>query len=640
VTVPFKPEVTAPWLTKWLQAQTADATRVAPQTPQLPPVPVIGPAAAKPQPGVQAALDAENSGRVKLGRGLQAAQVAAEFLPGIAGDVASAGAAVREARKGNAGMAALSAAAALPFVPVSVKAAKNRGLSSKQVMEIRNAAKGGGFTFDPRSGSFVQSGGYMVGGVPGQKGIAVETLTPKVLNEFVEKNSDLLSRDGMMFGGWFDEDSGKYFLDVSERVPDRDEALKLLKERGEKSAWHLDEGAELRNSDVTEAVSAGSAPVVHDAPVAMTVNGWDELPEAEREALDVWEQAHGGEFNPLPKDTPLEAPTIKAGGEGPALDESNLKLVPDYVTDPMERAPTYRAPRADLSMLTPMWKRVSDIFAKNADAGLREGLGAWYDVSPLRQAFKDESPTGQEDFELLMKLLGPTSSGTKTPQNVKQASLMYFLNKQDPVKFLDDLREGTLDIPKGYANRRQSSVNRGVRRILEEGDLSYADQPKTFRYGNIPTGRFFHSVPLDMHVGRQTGRAGYVVGEKGDLTPGRGFPMPSFAKDKKVGTSPHKPAYAPIEDRILAEAEKRGVPGAPFMAAGWVKGGMPDAIGGSTGVGDLRGLIPLFNERIALTAKQRGVSQSEALKGFINGQWPLAAIGGVAAGRGLLADSE
>jgi hypothetical protein len=80
------------------------------------------------------------------------------------------------------------------------------------------------------------------------------------LEDFMRDNADLLSQEGMMFGGWFDKDSGKYFLDVSEHVPDRDDALRLLQERGEKAAWHLDEGAELVNPNVKEAVSAGAAP--------------------------------------------------------------------------------------------------------------------------------------------------------------------------------------------------------------------------------------------------------------------------------------------------------------------------------------------------------------------------------------------
>jgi hypothetical protein len=902
VTVPFKPELT-PWLAEWIGKTQADATRVAPKTPQLPPIPTIGPANAPAQPGVQAALEGYSDPMRPVVQGLQAAQTAAEFLPSPFGDVASAGAAVREARAGNPGMAALSAAGALPLIPslapaaraakkgkkalpklqaaafraedgriftgpahpvaaieaedagavltgklddegfihpekgyISRREAKRMGYFAKAEKDVpqtvqladetpivdelpddidaqvaaiaakhsppplaapRKAAKligkdanedvlaiaermirndpmprvtkvdpdkaahmakvyEGLPKMDPEAKSaydllndevaaqakaiedagyrfeFVDSDPYensaaMMKDVRENKRLKVFK-TPRPLyhgtnadferfNPVSESANDMgvlgnvkTTRHGAFFTD--NPDFAKQYGKVGEYTPDisstaeitddiRDRFLATLDPHGPerdlwlqakygtKKPWTLfegdlgarftrflkDEGYDSARfvEDVGEDANnvMGNTTVVFDpdkikraafhpymtpeqndrfravhdwiahagpgnqfgpigeenayrmhaatlSPQAQRAlasetrgqNSWvnfgphkdrpmKERPFAEQKAA-LWPEEFLGDYDAMPAGEPekivaaaqpqLEAPQLKVGSEKPALDESNLKIVPDYVTDPMERAPLYRAPRAELSQLTPMWKRVKDVFAKNADQGLKEGLGKWYDVTPLRDAFKDVSETGQDD------------------------------------------------LPQGYATRRQASVNRGVRRILEEGNLNPFEQPKTFRYGNIPTGRYFHSVPLDMHVGRQTGRKGNLVGEDGSLTPGRGFPAPSYAKDKKVTTSPTKTSYAPIEDHILAEAEKRGVPGAPFMAAGWEKGGMPDAIGGSTGVADIRGLIPLFNERIALTAQKRGVSRAEALKGFMEGKWPLAAIGGLGASKGLLSE--
>ncbi|MBA3678504.1 MAG: hypothetical protein H0W74_14070 [Sphingosinicella sp.] len=70
------------------------------------------------------------------------------------------------------------------------------------------------------------------------------------------------------------------------------------------------------------------------------------------------------------------------------------------------------------------------------------------------------------------------------------------------------------------------------------------------------------------------------------------------------------------------------------MAAGWVGGAE------QTGIKDIRGLIPLYNERIALTAQKRGISRAQALRGFIRGEFPLAAIGGIGVGGGLLSQQE
>jgi HPt (histidine-containing phosphotransfer) domain-containing protein len=153
--------------------------------------------------------------------------------------------------------------------PVPVLPTKR--ITSNQAWHLKNAVeKGGGFTFDPRTGSFVKEGGFMVGGVPGQKGMAVEKLTAEALNRFMQDNADLLSREGMMFGGWFDD--GKFYLDVSERVPDEAAAMALIKQRGEKSAWNLDKMEELRNPDVTEAVSAGGG-LAAEAPVIPSPRG-------------------------------------------------------------------------------------------------------------------------------------------------------------------------------------------------------------------------------------------------------------------------------------------------------------------------------------------------------------------------------
>ncbi|MBA3678569.1 MAG: hypothetical protein H0W74_14475, partial [Sphingosinicella sp.] len=306
----------------------------------------------------------------------------------------------------------------------------------------------------------------------------------------------------------------------------------------------------------------------------------DELPENMDELVAEITRKHAAGGGAVDAPARLGAPQLNLGSEAPALDESRLKLVPDYVKDPTERAPAYRAPRADLSYLEPMWDRIRNVFGKNADRILRDDPkgAAWYDVSPLRQAFIDETPTGLEDFERLMKFQGPTSTGTRTPDNVKQAGYMYYLSKsQDPARLLDDLRDGTLLLPEGYANRRQSSVNSGILDILEKGNLDPFEQAKTFRYGNIPTGRHFNSSPNDMHVGRQSGRQGLLkqpghTASNPKLKPGRGYPEPSYPRTKLISSSPSKASYAPIEDRILHEAEKRSLPGAPFMAAGWVGG--------------------------------------------------------------------
>ncbi|MCC2626592.1 MAG: hypothetical protein K0S14_242, partial [Thermomicrobiales bacterium] len=125
-------------------------------------------------------------------------------------------------------------------------------------MLLEALEKNGGFTYDPYSSSFVESGGYMVGGVPGQKGVVVDALTPETLEKFRADNAKLLSKEGMFVGGWKDSKTGKIHLDVSERVPEKDRALELLKDRKEIAAWDLDSSSELRLPEPAKVIRTGT----------------------------------------------------------------------------------------------------------------------------------------------------------------------------------------------------------------------------------------------------------------------------------------------------------------------------------------------------------------------------------------------
>ncbi len=95
-----------------------------------------------------------------------------------------------------------------------------------------------GFTFDPAKGAFLDEGGYMVGGVPGNKGRVIEGgLNEQDLRAFLDENAELLQQPGMRAGGWADQ--GKTYLDVSEEVGDEAEALKRAAERKELAVYHL-----------------------------------------------------------------------------------------------------------------------------------------------------------------------------------------------------------------------------------------------------------------------------------------------------------------------------------------------------------------------------------------------------------------
>jgi hypothetical protein len=199
-----------------------------------------------------------------------------------------------------------------------------------------------------------------------------------------------------------------------------------------------------------------------------------------------------------------------------------------------------------------------------------------------------------------------------------------------------------LQLLQGYANRRQKSVNAGILRILENGNLDPIAQPKTYRYANALAGDNWGGAALDMHVGRQVGKQGLLVDPAtaeyttpGDhTTPGVGFPEPSYNATKRIASSPSNTHYPVIEDHLVRQANNLGLTPTQYQALGWVGGA------GGTNVADARPLLEILNEKLRTTARQYGYSSPlEAFKAFANGKTPLwAAVPAAALGGGLLSD--
>lgn len=133
----------------------------------------------------------------------------------------------------------------------------NDPMISHQGEEIVRRAQAGGFTINPRTGKFVESGGYMVGGVPGQLGAVVpkDGDVMQAIRNFERDNAELLQQPGMQAGGWMD-DEGRFHIDVSQEVPTADEAHRLMTDRNEMSAWHLDSMSPLENPNYNAATRA------------------------------------------------------------------------------------------------------------------------------------------------------------------------------------------------------------------------------------------------------------------------------------------------------------------------------------------------------------------------------------------------
>lgn len=124
--------------------------------------------------------------------------------------------------------------------------------TASQLALARRAAKQTeGFSYDPVTGQSPESG-YMVS-LPGHTKAFPYTPGDKEsrqalvnnLADFVEENEAVLQDKSFYIGGWFNEDDGKFYLDISERVEDRYEAEALGAERNQIAIWDVVEADDI-----------------------------------------------------------------------------------------------------------------------------------------------------------------------------------------------------------------------------------------------------------------------------------------------------------------------------------------------------------------------------------------------------------
>lgn len=363
---------------------------------------------------------------------------------------------------------------------------------------------------------------------------------------------------------------------------------------------------------------------------------YTQLPTGERISLDLnWNQSKPLaevapgllKYMPSPEQGPRAPFVLLPPNSGTVLNEANLgRMVPSLAK--MERAPTSYPVKPDWDLIDPVTAKFRTEYTPAVFRGIKndpKSLG-WYDTTELANLFMDYAPDGLNDFRLSQRLAAPASSGTKVLPNLRIASWAYEQIKKG--KMTPQALMGVLDIPDGYRHRFQSGVNRGWRRILEEGNLDPFDQPKTYRHGEIPALSSWFGAALDRHLGRSVGLPGLLKDPDTKLytIPGVGFPEPSYATTKRIDTSPANTHYSMIEDGLLDEASRLGLAPPQYMAAGWV--GNAD----KTGVADTRPLVGMYNDLFRTTAQKYGITPLEAAKQWASGGLPLWALLGMAGG--------
>jgi len=102
-------------------------------------------------------------------------------------------------------------------------------MNRKQALTLLKAIKkNGGFTLDSK-GNFYTGKGFAVATEGNEKTFLLSRLNLFNLAELIKQYSKKLDSDNLMIGAWVE--GGKVFFDVSEVVENRDQAIRLGKER-------------------------------------------------------------------------------------------------------------------------------------------------------------------------------------------------------------------------------------------------------------------------------------------------------------------------------------------------------------------------------------------------------------------------
>lgn len=103
--------------------------------------------------------------------------------------------------------------------------------------------KNNGGTFDVREGVEAvcePSVGYWVSKDGGEE---VDLLTADAVEQFIEKHN---LRERNKLGIWKDEESGKWCLDVTRFIPNKERAIRFGRNENQKAIWDCAAGKEIR----------------------------------------------------------------------------------------------------------------------------------------------------------------------------------------------------------------------------------------------------------------------------------------------------------------------------------------------------------------------------------------------------------
>lgn len=127
--------------------------------------------------------------------------------------------------------------------PAGAGAGAEKGTSRpKHLGEIfRTAAREGGFTYNPRTGEQPKKGWAVSVDKQREKVFDHnEPVTVTAILDYWKNNREFFGNEGNNFGGWLDTNTGKFYLDVSKVVPDKETALRLARENDQIGIFNLE----------------------------------------------------------------------------------------------------------------------------------------------------------------------------------------------------------------------------------------------------------------------------------------------------------------------------------------------------------------------------------------------------------------
>lgn len=109
---------------------------------------------------------------------------------------------------------------------------------------VAHTNRHGGMSVDMRTGAYPKDGYMCAVHADRSELIKADDVMDskkceKRIEDFRQKNKDVLSEDGVVLGTWLDPDTGNIYLDISKRFEDKAEAIKYASEHNEKAIWDV-----------------------------------------------------------------------------------------------------------------------------------------------------------------------------------------------------------------------------------------------------------------------------------------------------------------------------------------------------------------------------------------------------------------